>query len=84
MNRAKKIRYIAAKVAREKKPYAKWWDSCSDDYRESQKFVIRILSLTCNSFGCEHNWSTFEIVKIILLIINLISIFLTFKNIFSY
>ena len=27
---------------------------------ELQKFVIRVLSLTCNVLRCERNWSTFE------------------------
>jgi hypothetical protein len=27
-----------------------------------QKFAIRILSQTCNAFGCERNWSVFECI----------------------
>ncbi|CAM8979614.1 unnamed protein product [Rhodiola kirilowii] len=38
---------------------------CMDygDYTpELKKFAIRVLSLTCSSSGCEHNWSAFEMV----------------------
>jgi len=27
-----------------------------------KKFAIRVLSLTCNSSGCNRNWSSFEMV----------------------
>jgi len=29
-----------------------------------QRFAIIVLSLTCSSCGCEHNWSVFERVRI--------------------
>ncbi|XP_057442452.1 uncharacterized protein LOC130734144 [Lotus japonicus] len=29
---------------------------------ELKKLAIQILSLTCSSSGCEHNWSSFEMV----------------------
>ncbi|KAF8410857.1 hypothetical protein HHK36_003394 [Tetracentron sinense] len=40
-----------------------WWESYGDSAPELQKLAIRILSLTCNSSGCERNWSTFEHVS---------------------
>ncbi|KAF7824622.1 zf-BED domain-containing protein/DUF659 domain-containing protein/Dimer_Tnp_hAT domain-containing protein [Senna tora] len=51
-----------AKSMRDKKQPAQWWDSYGDQCPELQKFAIRILSLTCISFGCERNWSAFEMV----------------------
>ncbi|XP_073268810.1 uncharacterized protein [Populus alba] len=50
----------AAKITRDKKTPAKWWDSYGDECPELQKFAIRVLSLTCSSSGCERNWSAFE------------------------
>ena len=44
-----------AKIARDKKTPAKWWDSYGDECPELQKFAIRVLSLTCSSSGCERN-----------------------------
>ena len=35
---------------------------------ELQKFVIRVLSLTCNALGCERNWSTFESIILLILL----------------
>eukprot|EP00258_Populus_trichocarpa_P028194 XP_024444213.1 uncharacterized protein LOC18095382 [Populus trichocarpa] len=52
----------AAKITRDKKTPAKWWDSYGDECPELQKFAIRVLSLTCSSSGCERNWSAFEMV----------------------
>jgi len=40
-----------------------WWESYGDVYPELQKFAILVLSLTSSSFGCEHNWSSFEMVS---------------------
>ena len=57
----------AAKLARDKKAPAKWWDSYGDECPELQKFAIRVLSLTCSSSGCERNWSVFEMVCAIFL-----------------
>ncbi|CAN0921177.1 hypothetical protein LINGRAHAP2_LOCUS32457 [Linum grandiflorum] len=44
----------------ERKHPADWWSSFGDDVSELQRFVIRILSLTCSASGCERNWSVFE------------------------
>ncbi|KAK4278372.1 hypothetical protein QN277_016227 [Acacia crassicarpa] len=41
---------------------AAWWESYGDGVPELQKLAIRVLSLTCNSSGCERNWSVFEMV----------------------
>ena len=51
-----------ARLARDKKTPAQWWDSYGDECPELQKFAIRVLSLTCSSSGCERNWSAFEMV----------------------
>ena len=45
-----------------RKPPAEWWETYGDDHPELQKFSICVLSLTCNSFRCYHNWSAFEMV----------------------
>ncbi|RVW66255.1 hypothetical protein CK203_066503 [Vitis vinifera] len=37
-----------------------WWMRFGGSTPELQKFVIRVLSLTCSASGCERNWSTFE------------------------
>ncbi|XLT09156.1 hypothetical protein HN51_054949, partial [Arachis hypogaea] len=39
-----------------------WWNFYGDSCPELRKFAIRVLSLTCSSSGCEHNWSAFEMV----------------------
>ncbi|XP_059624684.1 uncharacterized protein LOC132267551 [Cornus florida] len=49
-------------LTRNKKSPAEWWDSYGDECPELKRFVIRILSLTCSSSGCERNWSAFEMV----------------------
>jgi hypothetical protein len=49
-------------AALEAKSDAKWWESYGDEHPELQKFAIRVLSLTCSSSGCERNWSAFEMV----------------------
>jgi len=41
---------------------AVWRDTYGDENKEIEMFVIHILSLTCSSSGCEHNWSGFEMV----------------------
>ncbi|XP_058726517.1 uncharacterized protein LOC131597875 [Vicia villosa] len=38
------------------------WCESYDEHPELQNFAIRVLSLTCNSSGCERNWSAFEMV----------------------
>jgi len=43
---------------------SQWWESYGDQHPELQRFAIRVLSLTCNSSGCERNWSAFEKVRI--------------------
>lgn len=47
----------------EKSTMAYWWDSIGFECREFQRFVIRILSLTCSSSGCERIWGAFEMVR---------------------
>ncbi|XP_076890552.1 uncharacterized protein LOC143541669 [Bidens hawaiensis] len=39
---------------------AKWWRLFGGDYPKMQNFVVRILSQTASSSGCERNWSVFE------------------------
>ena len=51
-----------AKLTRNDKSPADWWDSFGDDTPELKQFAIRVLSLTCSSSGCERNWSAFEMV----------------------
>jgi len=46
-----------------KKTLAVWWQSYGDENKELQLFVIHVLSLTCSSSKCEHNWSEFEMVR---------------------
>ncbi|XP_022865949.1 uncharacterized protein LOC111385765 [Olea europaea var. sylvestris] len=36
---------------------AAWWQQHGINCLELQKIAVRILSQTCSSFGCEHNWS---------------------------
>ncbi|XP_031375608.1 uncharacterized protein LOC116190089 [Punica granatum] len=55
--------FSSAKSMRFKKTPADWWESYGADTPELQRFSIRILSLTCSSSGCEHNWSAFEMLK---------------------
>ncbi|CAN1153292.1 hypothetical protein LINPERPRIM_LOCUS14603, partial [Linum perenne] len=45
-----------------RKQPADWWSSFGDDVPELQRFSIRVLSLTTSAFGCERNWSIFEMV----------------------
>ncbi|XP_059658347.1 uncharacterized protein LOC132304614 [Cornus florida] len=49
-------------LTRSKKSPAEWWDSYGDECPELKRFIIRILSLTYSSLGCERNWSAFEMV----------------------
>ncbi|XP_073222508.1 uncharacterized protein [Cicer arietinum] len=51
-----------AKAALKTKTSSQWWKSCGDEHPELQSFPIRALSLTCNSPGCERNYSAFEMV----------------------
>ncbi|XP_022031050.1 uncharacterized protein LOC110931990 [Helianthus annuus] len=41
---------------------AEWWRLFGGDYPLMQKFVVRILSQTASSSGCERNWSVFEMI----------------------
>jgi len=58
----------AAKTASDKKTPTQWWDSYGDECPELQRFAIRILRLTCTSFGCERNWSAFEMMSFFILL----------------
>ncbi|XP_015959905.1 uncharacterized protein LOC107483799 [Arachis duranensis] len=51
-----------AKSSRKTMLPAEWWDFYGDSCPELKKFAIRVPSLTCSSFGCESNWSAFEMV----------------------
>ncbi|GKB65216.1 zf-BED domain-containing protein [Tanacetum coccineum] len=51
-----------AKLTKNEKSHADWWDSFGDDTPKLKQFAIRVLSLTCSSSGCERNWSAFEMV----------------------
>ena len=42
-----------------------WWMCFGGSTPKLQKFVVRVLSLTCSVSGCERNWSTFESVILI-------------------
>eukprot|EP00253_Pinus_taeda_P004477 PITA_04477 len=37
-----------------------WWTSYGARVPHLQKLAIRVLSQTCSSSGCEHNWSVFD------------------------
>lgn len=39
---------------------AAWWQQHGINCLELQRIAVRILSQTCSSFGCEHNWSTYD------------------------
>ncbi|XP_031741219.1 uncharacterized protein LOC116403797 [Cucumis sativus] len=41
-------------------PIVEWWDNFGQSTPNLQKFVVRILGLTCSASGCERNWSVFE------------------------
>lgn len=53
----------SAMLTRDKRSPVNWWDSFGDECPELKKFVIRILSLMCNSSRCEHNLSAFEMIR---------------------
>lgn len=36
---------------------AAWWQQHGINCLELQRIAVRILSQSCSSFGCEHNWS---------------------------
>lgn len=36
---------------------ASWWQQHGVNCLELQRIAVRILSQTCSSFGCAHNWS---------------------------
>jgi hypothetical protein len=37
-----------------------WWKHYGGKLPKLQKLVVRVLSQTCSSSGCECNWSVFE------------------------
>ncbi|XP_050252405.1 uncharacterized protein LOC126698931 [Quercus robur] len=39
---------------------AEWWSLYGSSTPNLQQLAIKILSLTCSTCGCEHNWSVFE------------------------
>lgn len=39
---------------------AAWWQQHGICCLELQRIAVRILSQTCSSMGCEHNWSIFD------------------------
>ena len=39
---------------------AAWWQQHGINCLELQRIAMRILSQTCSSIGCEHNWSSFD------------------------
>lgn len=39
---------------------AAWWQQHGISCLELQRIAVRILSQTCSSIGCEHNWSIFD------------------------
>ncbi|KAL6321486.1 hypothetical protein AAG906_018455 [Vitis piasezkii] len=47
-----------------------WWMRFGGSTPELQKFAIRVLSLTCSASGCERNWSTFESVILLFLVVS--------------
>ncbi|KAG5549643.1 hypothetical protein RHGRI_014824 [Rhododendron griersonianum] len=51
-----------AKLTRDKKQPALWWESFGEECKELQRLAIRVLSGTCSATGCERNWSIFDIV----------------------
>ncbi|KAF7145548.1 hypothetical protein RHSIM_Rhsim04G0045100 [Rhododendron simsii] len=51
-----------AKLTRDKKQPALWWESFGEECKELQRLAIRVLSSTCSATGCERNWSIFDIV----------------------
>jgi len=51
-----------AKACRKVMFLGEWWKMFGDRTPELKRFVVRVLSLTCSSSGCEHNWSSLEIV----------------------
>ncbi|XP_058008124.1 uncharacterized protein LOC110665045 [Hevea brasiliensis] len=42
---------------------AAWWKTYGSSTPNLQKFVVKVLSLTCSASGCERNWSVFEYVS---------------------
>ncbi|RZB52408.1 hypothetical protein D0Y65_048751, partial [Glycine soja] len=49
--------------SRKTMPPIDWWEIFRDECPELKWFAIHVLSLTCSSSGCEHNWSAFEMVR---------------------
>ncbi|KAL0923237.1 hypothetical protein M5K25_007284 [Dendrobium thyrsiflorum] len=53
----------AAKSTIAKRSPVEWWIQFGDSTPELQSFAVRVLGLTCSSFGCERNWSTYSQVQ---------------------
>ncbi|KAL6325864.1 hypothetical protein AAG906_031106 [Vitis piasezkii] len=41
---------------------SEWWNNYGDEGPHLQKIVVKILSQTCSSSGCERNWSTWLLI----------------------
>ena len=39
-----------------------WWNNYGDEGPHLQKIVVKVLSQTCSSSGCERNWSTWSLI----------------------
>ncbi|KAK9086203.1 hypothetical protein Syun_028597 [Stephania yunnanensis] len=39
---------------------AAWWQQHGINCLELQRIAVRILSQTCSTYGCDHNWSAFD------------------------
>ena len=67
-----------AKSSRKTMAPATWWNMYGDECPELKRFAIRVLSLTCASSGCEHNWSSFEMVNEVInfLVLNFLHVLL--------
>ncbi|KAL5782792.1 hypothetical protein ACOSP7_007821 [Xanthoceras sorbifolium] len=42
---------------------AAWWQQHGISCLELQQIAVRILSQTCSSIGCEHNWSIYDQIR---------------------
>ncbi|CAM0953229.1 unnamed protein product [Alopecurus aequalis] len=55
-----------ARMAAKSLTPASWWMHYGADYRELQKYALRIVSQCMSSSGCERNWSTFALIHTLL------------------
>jgi len=44
-----------AKDCRKAMLHGQWWDMFGDGTSKLKSFAIQVLSLTCSSYGCEHD-----------------------------